>query len=262
MRWHLVYMLTGRNPTRRNRNIGTARRGHGQNNQLVIPSSRECFSALDRIGRYRKEERQIEGLNVSFIVEELSADSVHPCTVDDVARVLGSIPASDWAGIKTIVFRQPTRKQAILNPVWGRLRYAGEVSTGHNYVVATGPMILFDAIDENLRITWPASLNPQNQVELNRLRVDGHVIERAGRSYIIKVTASSARSTQLYRTLFHEVGHWFDWLGKVEQPGRRGESYDDLIDIYFARPVAEREAFARRYAEDLRKRLSDAGRTS
>ena len=260
MRWHTVKMLAGRNPSRRNRNIGTSRQGHGQNNRLVIPSRRECFSALDRIGHYRKEERQIEGLSVSFIVEETSANSVHPCTVDDVARVLGLIPASDWAGIRTVVFRQPTRKQAILSPAWGRLRYAGELSTGRNQVVATGPMILFDAINENLSITWSASLDPHSQAELDRLRVDGHAVERTSRSYVINVTPSSARNTQLYRTLFHEVGHWFDWLEKVEQPARRGEPYDDLIDSYFTRPIGEREAFAHRYADDLRKWLSGAGR--
>ena len=197
---------------------------------------------------------------MSFIVEEPRANSVHPCTVDDVARVLGLIPVSDWAGIETVIFRQPTRKQAILNPAWGRLRYAGEVSTGRNQIVATGPMILLDAIDRNLRITWSASLDPRNQAELDRLRADGHAVERTAQSHVIKVTPSSARNTQLHRTLLHEVGHWLDWLGKVEEPARRGDRYDDLVDSYFARPVAEREAFAHRYADALRKRLSEAGR--
>ena len=118
-------MFSGFNPVRRNRNIGTARQGHGQDNRLVVPSNRGCLSALDRIGCYRKEERQIEGISMSFVVEEPRANSVHPCTVDDVARALSMIPTSDWVGISTIVFRQPTRKQAILRPAWGRLRYSG-----------------------------------------------------------------------------------------------------------------------------------------
>ncbi len=252
-------MKAGFNPSRRSQNIGTAKQGHGQDNRLVIPKARHTFSTLDRIGRFVKEERHVQGQCVTFIVEETRQGSVHAWTVDDVAKILGMVPASDWAGIKTIVFRQPTRKQTILNPAWGRLRYSGEVSTTPDRKVAIGPMILLDAIDENLRIRRPASMGPEDQLELDRLRADGHVIERAGRTHTIMVTPGTARNTQLYRTLFHEVGHWFDWLEKVEGPAQRGECFETLMDSYFAQSVAEREAFAHRYADGIRERLINLG---
>jgi len=197
---------------------------------------------------------------VNFIIEELSANCVHSCTVDDVATILSSIPASNWAGIETIIFRQPTRRQATLNSVWGRVSYDGAVFNTRNQVVASGPMIFLDAVDKDMRIRRSTSLGPLDQAELDRLREDGHTIERVGRTYVVEVTPESARNTQLYRTLLHEVGHWYDWLRNVEEPCRRGEPYHELEDRYFARPTAEREAFAHRYADNLRKRLMDTGR--
>lgn len=260
MRRHTVTMLAGRNPTRRNRNIGTAKQGYGQDNRLVVPTRHEHLFAFQCIGRYQVVKRQIEGECVNFIIEELNTNWVHSCTVDDVATVLSLIPAPDWVGIKTIIFRQPTRKQAIINSVWGRLSYDGEVFNSRNQVVASGPMIFLDAIDEGARLRRSTSLGPSDLAELDRLREDGHTIERVGRTYMIEVTLASARNTQLYRTLLHEVGHWCDWLEKVEEPCRRGEPYYELEERYFARPTAERETFAHRYADNLRKQLSDAGR--
>ncbi|AHE55277.1 hypothetical protein NX02_18040 [Sphingomonas sanxanigenens DSM 19645 = NX02] len=165
------------------------------------------------------------------------------------------IPASDWVGIRTILFRQPTRKQSILNPLWGRLIYWGEISTAQRRTIATGPMIILEAVDEDMTMRWSSALDPDSHEQLDRLRADGHAIDFDGRSHRITVTPASARNTQLYRTLPHEIGHWFDWLEKVEGPGARGEPFDALMDRYFARPKAEREAFAHRYADDIYKSL-------
>jgi hypothetical protein len=120
-------------------------------------------------------------------------------------------------------------------------------------------MILLEAIDEGLRVDWSSSLDPEDQAELDRLRADGHAVDREGPRYTVSVTAPSARNTQLYRTLLHEIGHWFDWLEKVEAPAHRGEVYNDLADFYFARPAAEREAFAHRYAEKIYRQLVQLG---
>jgi hypothetical protein len=80
-----------------------------------------------------------------------------------------------------------------------------------------------------------------------------------GRRYIFSMTAQSVRATQLYRTLLHEIGHWADWLEKVETPCARGEDFDAMADAYFARPQAEREAYAHRYADNLRAGLEREG---
>jgi hypothetical protein len=196
---------------------------------------------------------------MTFIVEDPRGDCLHPCTIDDVVAMLELVPASDWVGIGTVVFRQPTRKQALLDPAWGRLRYDGLVSTARKQIVATGPMILLDAIKANHVVDWSTSLAIDDQVELDRLRTDGHVVERVGSRYLVHVSRESARRTQLFRTLLHEIGHWFDWLEKVEAPATRGEAFEALAEQYFARPKAEREAFAHRYADSMNGRLANAG---
>lgn len=226
---------------------------------MVVPNPGSLHSVLDRIGEHSVVRRRVAGIDMTFIVENLRDGCRHPCTIDDVAAVLELVPASDWAGIKTVVFRQPTRKQATLAPAWGRLRYAGEISTTQKRIVATGPMILLDSIEADLVIDWSAGLALDDQVELDRLRVDGHVVERVGNRYRIHVSPNSARSTQLFRTLLHEIGHWFDWLEKVEAPAARGEDFGTLVAHYSARPQAEREAFAHRYADGMSNMLRNAG---
>ena len=252
-------MQSPRNPTRRNRNIGTAKQGHGQDNALVIPDRSDGPHWLDRIGNYQVEEREIANRTVRFVVEENALNCVHACTAADVVRVLESLPQSDWAGLNTFVFRQPTRKQLILAPVWGRLLYYAEISSARGRPIAEGPTIFLDAIEPDNTMTWSTSLDPDDTQELQRLEDDGHKVRREGRRYHITVSASSARATQLYRTLLHEIGHWFDWLTKVEEPASRGQDCAELERKYFARPKPEREAFAHRYADTQRALLTANG---
>jgi hypothetical protein len=252
-------MRSGFSPIRRNRNIGTAKQGHGRQNRMVIPCRHEALSPLEVIGEHASEQRKVAGKTVTFIVEETRADSSHPCSIADVARLLESVPSSDWAGLNTIIFRQPTRKQAILDPAWGRLRYSGRVTAKKMQVIAEGPMLMLDAVNQGFNMNWSAALAPEDQVELARLREDGHSIERVGNRYAISVSNLSARNTQLFRTVLHEIGHWFDWLEKVETPAARGADIRELIDNYFARPQSEREAFAHRYADSMKSQLSKNG---
>lgn len=252
-------MQTPFNPTRRNRNIGTAKQGHGQNNSLVIPDRSDGLHWLDRIGEYNIEDHQIAGRTIRFIVEANALGCIHPCSVSDVAHVLEALPQSDWAGLDTFVFRQPTRKQLTLSPVWGRLLYFAEITTSKGKILAKGPTIFLDAVEVESSMAWSTSLDPDEMQELERLKADGHVVERSGRKHDITVSATSARNTQLYRTLLHEAGHWFDWLSKVEEPASRSGDWGTLETAYFARPKAEREAFAHRYADAQRARLQADG---
>ena len=59
--------------------------------------------------------------------------------------------------------------------------------------------------------------------------------------------------------MIHEIGHWVDWLEKVERPEGQGGNYITLKDAYFSRPSKEREAFANRYADEIRERLVRTG---
>lgn len=245
------------NPARRNRNIGTAKQGLGRDNRLVIPNRRHNLHWLDRVGEHEIFDLIVAGREVRFIVEATAGGCIHACSIADVAHILVGLPASDWSGINIIVLKQPTRKQRLLSPVWGRLLYFAEVATAAGRVLGQGPAIYLDAVEVDKVMAWRTSLDPDDAAELKRLEADGHRIERVGRKYNIIITADSARRTQLYRTLPHEIGHWFDWLAKVEEPAARGLHRADLETAYFARPNHEREAFANRYAAEQRARLEE-----
>lgn len=252
-------MASGYNPAKRSRNIGTSKQGHGQNNRLTVPNSKDQFFYYEKIGNHRRENLLVSGKSVTFLIEEPRKDWAHPCSVSDVENVLRSAPASDWAGINTIFFRCPTRKQAILNPVWGRLLYYGEISTAKGQIVAYGPMILLEAVKPNSSLHWPATRSLESQKEFHRLQIDGHRFTKSGNRFVSSLSLSASRNTQLYRTLLHEIGHWFDWLEKVQSPLARGVDMELAREQYFARPTNEREAFAHRYADELNKRLMAKG---
>ncbi|WP_179044366.1 hypothetical protein [Sphingobium lactosutens] len=248
------------NPTRRNRNIGTPKQGHGTNNRMVVPKlsgfQRDCTV---QIGAHIKLEREVNGRKTTFIVEEPHGGCAHACTVEDLEFLLSHIPVADWAGLDTFVLRQPTRKSRMLNPVWGRLYYHADLAFLGSRARWSGPAVFLEACKVDDIIKWSTSLDRETTDELDRLRADGHRVDRTARTHIISTDINSVRATQLYRTLLHEIGHWFDWLEKVESPAVRGEDYGELIDAYFARPKNEREAFAHRYADHWREILHDSG---
>ena len=108
-----------------------------------------------------------------FLVEPPTRGCCYACTVEDVARLLSGVPLDDWAGISAIVFRQPTRKQDLLRPVWGRLVFDAQVPG------ITGSAIHLDAQDPRQEIRWSPSLAPDEQKELSALAADGHRVARS-----------------------------------------------------------------------------------
>lgn len=173
--------------------------------------------------------------------------------------MLANIPMVDWEGLETFVLRQSTRKQRILSPAWGRLLYDADLGLPGRATKRMGPAVLLEAVDCAAKLEWSSSLDPDDQAELERLKQDGHAIERVGRRHVISTNVAATRATQLYRTLLHEIGHWVDWLEKVERPAARGGDFDSLYEAYFQRPKDEREAFAHRYADEARERLQRFG---
>lgn len=250
-----------RNPTRRSRNIGTSKQGHGQNNEMVIPQSWHTDRlAQQTIGKFKKVEKSLAGRKLTFLIEENSGGCIHACSVADVCEIFKNIPVADWDGLETIVFRQPSKKQRILNSVWGRMYYYATIGRSTGKYLAESPAIFLEAQPKGGKLVWSTSLTPEDTEELQRLREDGHGISRVGRKYIIQTNEKSTRHTQLFRTLLHEVGHWVDYLEKVERPEAAGvESFDTLNDRYFSRPKQEREAFAHRYADELGNKLKKFG---
>lgn len=234
-------MRSGRDPTRRNRNIGTARQGHGQDNALVIPTREHPrpIAYFEDLGRCATVWRDIAGCQLPFLVEGTRSGCAHACTVDDLAHLLSFVSRADWHGIAFFVLRQPKRKEELLRPAWGRWVRDAAIDAHH------GPAIFLDAVDPSVPLHWGLSLTPDEQQELERLREDGHAITRTKRHHVIAPSVAAARHTQLYRTLLHEIGHHVDWTRDPE----RFEQKD----------TRERERFAHRYADGLRADLTGRG---
>ncbi len=247
----------GYNPTRRNRNIGTGAQGHSQNNRLVIPDvyqgRRDMIEDLDSPNFV---DMMISGEMRTFVVERTREDSMHPCTVDDVATVLGMIAQRDLEDLKLIIFRQPTRKQAMLSPVWGRLRYYMEIGRHH------GAALILEAGESKGTLQrFGRRLHVDDEAELERFRANGQTIIQDKRSISVMLDMAAQREVQLFRTVLHEIGHQVDHLEKVQRPADADEAgWSDLYESYWQRPSREREVFAHGYADRVGATLRLEGR--
>ncbi|ABF42570.1 hypothetical protein Acid345_3569 [Candidatus Koribacter versatilis Ellin345] len=249
-----------RNPTRRNRNIGTAKSGHGQNNRLTIPRPHHGGNVYwERIEKATKVKREVSGQTVHFFVQPTLADYVHACTIDDIVHLLSHVPPADWETLCAIVLRQPRRKEETLSPVWGRLAYAADLVNAHGTLLYQGPAIVLEAHHPTGAWEFGRNLDPDDLKELERLQRDGHRLRTEHGKHIFENTVESCRTTQLHRTLLHEIGHWVDYLEKVERPADSGLDWEQLNDRYHQRPSREKEDFAHRYADQMAKELSDFG---
>ena len=258
--------MQGRNPTRRNRNIGTVKSGHGQNNRMTIPEvAQGDYRFWERIDTATEVSRTVAGRTLKFFVQPTRADCIHACTVTDIARLISNVPASDGEGLEAIVLRQPRRKEQTLASVWGRLSYAAEFVNERGDVLYGGPAIIIEAVNPTEPIKFGKALSLDDAAELERLKSDGHKLRPGDKNHTIEPSPESCRATQLYRTLPHELGHWVDFLEKVERPATmqgvvvETEGYTRLLDGYHSRPHREKEYFAHDYAERLRKQLAAIG---
>ena len=186
------------NPTRRNRNIGTAKSGRGLANRLVIPASwkdpRVFWEKL-------RDPLHVEADGFTLLIEPCLPGFVHSVIADDALRVLGLFPSDDVARIRTLVLRQPTRKQRILSSVWGRLAYFA------TFPSAEGPAVVLEAQQPGGTFKWPRSLRPDDADEIERIQQDGHEVTLGRGFWTVRTRLESIRATQLFRTLPHEVGH-------------------------------------------------------
>jgi len=235
-------MNTGRSNTRRNRNIGTAKQGHGQNNKFEIPTHNYPNGVVfhfENLKNYRSVARVVNCYPITLLVEETRNNCVHACTIDDITHVLRNVPVADLEGISLIILRQPKRKEEIINPAWGRcVQYA---VIGEFY----GSAIFLEAVVLSEPMRWSKSLSPDLQAELERLKNDGHSVTTTKRHHFVSANLDSVRATQLYRTLLHELGHHVD--------RKRDE------ELFDTKPSKEKEVFAHRYADELQDELKQKG---
>lgn len=238
---------SGWDARRRNRNIGTKKAGHGQNNRLTIPDA----WADERL--YHEKllnpiilAREIGENTITILVEPTLKGFYHACTPSDIEAVLQLMPAEHIAPIEMIVLRQPKRKERILCPVWGRLQYWSNIE-GYS-----GPAVHLEAQKIGGTYRWGKSLTPELALEFERIKRDGHQISTDRRFHYTTGTLKAVRCTQLYRTLAHEIGHYVDYLEKVKIPSV--DDYDEwyrLNELYHSRPNKEKEDFAHRYATEF-----------
>ncbi len=156
--------------------------------------------------------------------------------------------------IDLIVFRQPTKKQIQLSPVWGRLLYLADIGKH------LGAAIYLEAQEVGVPFKWGRKLDLEGQAELIRLREDGHQIDETKREYIVTPSEETIRNTLLYRTLLHELGHWVQYTRDfLDDDTALSEDPDVAYQLYFAQPNIEHEYFAHRYAFEVAKRLRNGG---
>ena len=244
-----------KNPIRRNRNIGTPKQGHGQNNELVIPWVASTLKSFhERLGKYSKEFRTINGNVFEFIIEENRKDSAHACTVEDIAEILRHINPKNYGRLNLIILRQPKRKEEILSSVWGRLIYS------YNFENECRPAIILESISTNKKLKWSKSLSSGQKKELKRLECDGHEIVADKRNHVINCSLDSVRNTQLYRTLPHEIGHYKHFLelvGEIEDSpdNETYEDYEKREEKYHNMESSLKEKYAHKYADEFKSML-------
>lgn len=244
-----------RNPTRRSRNIGTAKQGHGQDNRLVIPDPakrREMYWA--NLENPVAIEGTVHGRTLTILVEPTRPGFQYPCTVEDVYELLTLAPPDDIRDLAMVILRQPTRKQRILCSVWGRFLYRVERGKYE------GPAVCLEAQRSLSTWHWGDSLTPDSRLELDRLHADGHRSVKTARGYRFSSDPIAMRSTVLFRTLPHEIGHLVDWKRSVAAPPSASDDDVDYLERQFdSRPSQMKEACAHRYAAELLTKLRASG---
>lgn len=239
--------------TRRNRNIGTSKQGHGQNNKFKI--SEPAFinkNFYERLENYVKIEKTINDHNFLFVIEKTRISGNHACTVNDTINILKHIPTQDLGNLQLIIFRQPKRKEQQIYPSWGRLVYSFEFE--HDYY----PAIIIEAVDYQKKLIILKKFTVEEQKEFERLKNDGHNFIEDKRYFISDYNLNNVRNTQLYRTLLHEIGHYVHYLNYVERSAKDNgdlENWDERFELYFKIPQVEKENFAHQYADKLKQQL-------
>jgi hypothetical protein len=245
------------NPVRRNRNIGTEKSGTSADNRLTIPAKwRNYRMYWDRLTDPVVWPVTIGGHEIAILVEPPRQDSLHAVTPQDIAAVLELLPGPHVREISTVVLRQPTRKQATLNPVWGRIVYYADLGQ------YSGPGVHLEAIPRGHVLSWGKSLTPFDRKELDALAADGHEVVRTRRGYEVVTTPQSVRHTQLFRTLPHEIGHAVDYLENCMIPALGADTMAEdeyITHAYEAKPALDKEEYANRYAREFFEKFSSRG---
>lgn len=109
-------------------------------------------------------------------------------------------------------------------------------------------------------LKWPKRMSLDDRAEYQHLVQDGHQFVECGRYFEAVRWEDSIRNTKLYRTLLHELGHLIDYRQNVLN-SQTALDADPIVaaELYFSKPISEREAFAHTFSESLSRSLRAAG---
>jgi hypothetical protein len=245
----------GWTPTRRNRNIGTAKSGRSKNNKLIIPERRADGKVFwERLSNPVFCPMRINGHQVTLAVEPPSDGYIHAITPHDVAGVLELIVEEHLKSIELLVLRQPNKKEEVLTPAWGRFVYYADLGR------YSGPAVYLEAVKVGTTIRWSNKLTPHDRKELRSLALDGHSVVKIKRGYDIYTTPYAVRNTQLFRTIPHEIGHAVDYLSHAPSLSPSSSADDEfLARDYDSKPYLDKEEFANRYAREFYAKWTKLG---
>ncbi len=242
-------------PERRNRNIGEAWSGYSNSNDMRIPVSWQ-----DKYGNYslfferlevtKKLTANIGDRQLEVLYEEPHDEFSYGCSPPDVIKLLELVADLVPSLPDIVAFRQPTRKQKKLMPIWGRFVYFAEFGK------LSGPAIILEAQELGGTLGWSKKMSLADRAEYKRLVEDGHKFEDKKRFYQAELNGQTIRNTILFRTLLHELGHWVQYYQEVlHRPTALDDDQDIASDLYFAKPTTEREVYAHDFAEKTGKTL-------
>lgn len=236
------------NPARGNRKAGTRPRRGWRWNRMTIPEPLRLdhygtpLLTVERMDGAITSRHLVHGRGFLSLWQAPRIGFGYGCTPGDVAALLNLLPAADVAGLNIVAFRQPTRKESMLAPVWGRLVFHA-ILPGYE-----GTCLMIEAAPIGRVRRFGRRISLADADEMRRLRDDGHRFVADQRGWSISGTAKSIRNTVLYRTVPHEVGHWVDFCHHLKMDAD-----------FWSRPPQEREVVAHRYASERMAELRRRG---
>ncbi len=258
-------------PTRRNRNIGTAKQGFGQDNELSIPNgcdwNYEWQAYWEKLGEYVVIPAELRGQKIQLVVERPQDGFYYPVTPWDVIRLLDHVDSNIWSGVELFVWRQPTKIERSLTASWGRIAYYATIKEKE----IEGTAIFLHALPrDRLSFSWNKSLTPEDRKEMDRYREAGIDIRLEKRRYAFKTSPEADRYLQLFHTIPHELGHYDDYQrharyflhSESEFDESREENERRILEgtpHYDLKPAHEKEVYAHNFSDRLREELKSSG---
>jgi hypothetical protein len=129
---------------RRNRNLGTAKRGHGKSSPSVIPTPRWYGERFFSEVLYRPDHviRSVGNIKLEFLIERPRTGYHYACTIDDIVhQMMNLMPwRRDWKGMG-ITYESNRAGLSALGlraappALWHTKRYRGSFLVVHVYPI-------------------------------------------------------------------------------------------------------------------------------